>query len=67
MTTVHGRACSASSPTEKCCPDADTLARDIDDAITELRARTSELPETVLPPLMLAAAARLEDRRSRTA
>jgi hypothetical protein len=40
MTTVHGRACFGVYADREALPDADTLAHDIDDAITELLART---------------------------
>jgi WS/DGAT/MGAT family acyltransferase len=41
MTTVHGRACFGVYTDREALPDADVLARDIDDAITELLLGTS--------------------------
>jgi WS/DGAT/MGAT family acyltransferase len=40
MTTVHGRACFGVYADREALPDADALAHDIDDAITELLGRT---------------------------
>jgi WS/DGAT/MGAT family acyltransferase len=50
MTTVHGRACFGVYADCEALPDADTLAHDIDDAITELLARTQRATDRRTAP-----------------
>jgi len=46
MTTIHEQACFGVYADRETLPDVDTLAHDIDDAITELLAATSQLAPT---------------------